>query len=341
MHLFNREENRVPVWFMRQAGRYHKHYQNIRKDREFMKMCKDPDLACEITLGPIEDFGFDAAILFSDLLFPLEHLGMGLNYLDGPPKLAFHIEEKENLKKIAANENADEFYKFQADAIVLLNKKLPKGTSLLGFVGAPFTLFSYAACGAHAGALLPAKSGLYDGRFDLFWEHLKPSLMAEMRVQAKASPTALCLFDTAVGELCLEDYKTFIVPKLNEILVPLKNEFPELKIIYYSRNTQSSYFRTLKDTPIDVIGVDWRNSMESVIEEFSDRFYIQGNIDPTWLFLPWQTLHSHLEDYKKKLLPVKKNWNKWIFGLGHGVLPKTPEENVKNTVKWVKENLTY
>ena len=93
MHFFEREENRVPVWFMRQAGRYHKHYQNIRKDREFMKMCKDAELACEITLGPIEDFKFDGAILFSDLLFPLEHLGMGLNYLQGPPKLEFHVGE--------------------------------------------------------------------------------------------------------------------------------------------------------------------------------------------------------------------------------------------------------
>ena len=174
MHLFEREENRVPVWFMRQAGRYHKHYQAIRKDREFMKMCKSPELACEITLGPIEDFKFDAAILFSDLLFPLEHLGMGLNYLQGPPKLAFHVEDEENLKKIGPIGDATNFYKFQADALSLLKNQLPKGTSLLGFVGAPFTLFSYAACGAHAGALLPAKSALYDGRFESFWQHLRP-----------------------------------------------------------------------------------------------------------------------------------------------------------------------
>jgi len=131
-----------------------------------MSMCKNPELACEITLGPIDDFKFDAAILFSDLLFPLEHLGMGLNYLQGPPRLKIHIDEKENLKQIKANGDASEFYRFQADALNLLKDQLPKGTSLLGFVGAPFTLFSYAACGAHAGALLPAKSGLYDGRFD-------------------------------------------------------------------------------------------------------------------------------------------------------------------------------
>jgi len=151
----------------------------------------------------------------------------------------------------------------------------------------------------------------------------------------------ICLFDTAVGELCLEDYKTFIVPKLNELLKPVKKEFPDLKIIYYSRNTQASYFRTLVDTPIDVIGVDWRNSIETIIDEFSERFYIQGNIDPTWLFLPWDTLHSHLNDYEKRLQTVKNKWNKWIFGLGHGVLPKTPEENVRQTVEWVKKTLHY
>ena len=137
----------VPVWFMRQAGRYHAHYQGIRKDRNFMDMCKNPELACEITMGPIRDFGFDAAILFSDLLFPLEYLGMGLSYDSGPPTLERTYEEVSNLSKWQRKGEATDFFSFQGEAVKLLRKELPKEKNLLGFVGAPFTLYTYAVEG--------------------------------------------------------------------------------------------------------------------------------------------------------------------------------------------------
>ena len=131
-------KTRVPVWFMRQAGRYHDHYQNLKKSYDFMTLCKEPKLACEVTMGPIEEFDFDAAILFSDLLFPLEQLGMDLVYNPGP-KLGSKLEKLEDLKKL--NQNPDQnFYNFQKEACTLLKQTLPKEKTRLGFVGAPFTL---------------------------------------------------------------------------------------------------------------------------------------------------------------------------------------------------------
>ena len=140
-------KTKVPVWFMRQAGRYHNHYQGIKKNSDFMTMCKNPELAAEITMGPIDDFNFDAAILFSDLLFPLEQLNMGLSYHSGPPTLEWNMKDLESLNKLKVLEPSEKFYRFQADALRLLKEKLPHPKTLLGFVGAPFTLYTYACEG--------------------------------------------------------------------------------------------------------------------------------------------------------------------------------------------------
>jgi len=338
MSLF---ENRthVPVWFMRQAGRYHSHYQNIKKKSDFMSMCKSPKLACEVTMGPIEDFDFDAAILFSDLLFPLEHLGMGLNYLQGPPQLGFHIETREDLSKIKPIAPASEFYSFQKEASALLKDALPKNKTLLGFVGAPFTLFTYATEGSHKGFLKLTKTGLYDGRFEGFMEKLFPELMEEMYQQAAGGVDAMCLFDTAAGELSLKDYKEFILPWIKRITKTFKSKFPQTRIIYYSKYTHAHYLREIQDDNIDVLGVDWRVDIADTLNEFGKDYMIQGNIDPIWLHLPWNQLEANLNSFKEYMVSKNIDFNRWIFGLGHGVTVQTPEENVRNTVKWVKENL--
>jgi uroporphyrinogen decarboxylase len=172
--IFKNGKTAVPVWFMRQAGRYHDHYQNIKKNSDFMTMCKNPELATEITMGPISEFGFDAAILFSDLLFPLEQMGMGLSYESGPPQLSFKLETPEHLRKLHLINSAEEFFGFQKRALELLKNRLPNNKTLLGFVGGPFTLYTYAVEGSHSGNLISSKKGLYDGRFHGFMEILMP-----------------------------------------------------------------------------------------------------------------------------------------------------------------------
>ena len=331
----------VPVWFMRQAGRYHSHYQNIKKTSDFMTMCKDPSLARDVTMGPIEDFNFDAAILFSDLLFPLEQLGMGLSYHSGPPTLEYRLETSEDLKKLKLKAPGKSFYQFQGDAVKLLKTSLPKNVSMLGFVGAPFTLYTYAVEGSHAGNLTSSKLGFYDGRYNGFLEILIPELLEEMSVQAENGAEAVCLFDTAAGEVMLSDYKTFLVPAIKKIVSLFKAKHPNTKIIYYSKLTHTNYLKTLRGSGIDVLGVDWRHDISEVLNEFGDEFMIQGNLDPSYLHYPWPLLENKL----KQLLASVKNANapmdKWIMGLGHGVLQHTPEENVRNAVKFIHENFLY
>jgi uroporphyrinogen decarboxylase len=336
MNIFENRGNTLPVWFMRQAGRYHSHYQGIKKNSDFMTMCKDPKLACEVTLGPIEDFKFNAAILFSDLLFPLELMGFGLSYLSGPPTLKWHLESLNDLSKVKLIDDSKNFFKFQGEACKLLREKLPKDVSLLGFVGAPFTLYTYAVEGSHAGNLVSAKKGLYDGRFATFCETLVPVIVEEMLIQAQNGAEAVALFDTAAGELSPQDYKELIVPKINQVLSSFKEKSPNTKVIYYSKHTQSHHIKALNLDYIDVIGVDWRCDLVEIQKLLPKRMFVQGNFDPAWLHLPWTELETKAKTYITDLRERGLDFHRWIAGLGHGVLIQTPEENVRNLVKLIQ-----
>ena len=314
---------------MRQAGRYHSHYQNIKKDSHFMTMCKDSTLATEITMGPIEDFKFDAAILFSDLLFPLD----------------FRLESLSDIKKLKIKDESKVFYDFQKEALIKLRVRLPKNKSLLGFVGAPFTLYTYAVEGSHKGELTSSKNGFFDGRYNTFMELLLPNLLSEMLIQAEGGADAVCLFDTAAGEVMIEDFMEFIVPRLLEIVKQFKHYYPQKKIIYYSKLTHLHYLEglSLMDTnrDIDVLGVDWRMNLAEVLLKLGDKYYIQGNLDPSYLHLPWNELEKKLASFYNNLKKQNVPMNKWIMGLGHGVLQHTPEVNVRKTIEYIHANFTY
>lgn len=339
MDIFENRGSTLPVWFMRQAGRYHSHYQGIKKNSDFMTMCKNPELACEVTLGPIQDFGFNAAILFSDLLFPLEQLGMGLSYHSGPPTLEWHLQTTEDIKKLKVTAPGEEFYKFQGEACKLIRERLPKDVTLLGFVGAPFTLYTYAVEGSHAGNLVSAKQGLFDGRFEAFTNILMPELLKEMLTQANNGAQAVALFDTAAGELCVADYKEFIVPKITALLKEFKAKSPKTKIIYYSKHTQAGFIKALDLTHIDVIGVDWRCDLVEIQKLLPPHVFIQGNLDPAWLHLPWEILEKKANHYYQDLRDRGLDFKRWTAGLGHGVLIQTPETNVRNLVKLIQSQI--
>lgn len=345
MGLFNdrikntNEKTEVPVWFMRQAGRYHSHYQNIKKDSDFMKMCKDPKLACEITMGPIRDFNFDAAILFSDLLFPLEQLGLGLTYNPGPI-LEFRIETPNDLKKCKLIQDSKNYYNFQKEATVLLRKELPSNKSLLGFVGAPWTLYTYAVEGSHAGNLTSSKKGFYDGRFKGFCELLIPELVTEMSLQAEGGADTICLFDTAVGELMFTDFKEFILPVLRTVTSEFKKLHPTKKIVYYSKLTHLNYLQEIQDKNIDVLGIDWRMSLPTALKALGSDYMIQGNIDPSYLHYDWEILEKKLAQFWDSLKDSNQ-LDRWICGLGHGVLQQTPESNVRKAVQYIHDHYQY
>lgn len=333
MGLFEQRDQlpwRVPVWFMRQAGRYHDHYQNLKRSHSFMQLCKTPELARQVTLGPIEDFDFDAAILFSDLLFPLEQLGFGLEYSPGP-KLE-RLLEQDNVATLKASAPAREFYRFQGEAIRLVRESLPPSKSLLGFVGAPFTLYTYATEGTHGGALARAKRGLYTGLFQQFLDILLPELEQNMVVQAEAGADALCLFDTAAGELALKDFKHYLLPSMRQTTQKFKRQFPRVKIIYYSRQTSLDYLLAIEDRHIDALGFDWRVDLDTAFHHLSRDYYLQGNFDPCWAHLPWEHCRYNLSELFRQV--DERYWDRWIFGLGHGVLVHTPQDNVRKIVQY-------
>lgn len=336
----NDNKTQVPVWFMRQAGRYHSHYQNIKKDSDFMTMCKDPKMACEITMGPIRDFDFDAAILFSDLLFPLEQLGLGLTYAPGPI-LEFKLDTLADLKKCKLIQDSKSYYNFQKEATQLLRKELPATKSLLGFVGAPWTLYTYAVEGSHAGALTNSKKGFYDGRWKGFCELLIPELLTEMSLQAEGGADTVCLFDTAVGELMFVDFKEFILPVLRQVTLEFKKLHPTKKILYYSKLTHLNYLQEIQDQNIDVLGVDWRMNLPEALKVLGKDYMIQGNFDPSYLHYDWPVLEKKLEQFWAPLKDSSLPLDRWICGLGHGVLQQTPEINVKKTVEYIHRNFHY
>jgi uroporphyrinogen decarboxylase len=318
-----------PIWFMRQAGRYHKHYQALRAKHSFMELCKSPKLACEVTMGPIEDFDFDVAIIFSDLLFPLEALGMGLQY-DPAPELAMKLNF-DNLKKLRPFKTAIEDLQFQKDALALTRKTLPENKSLLGFVGGPWTLFSYAVEGEHKGHLIPAKSNFE--LYQAFCEQLLPLLEANIALQFEGGAEVVMLFDTAAGELSPKIFRDLVEPHL----VQLAHKFPG-QLGYYSKSTTPAHIQSLRRSPeFAGFGVDHRWDLAAELKENTHGF-LQGNFDQALLFLREKDFRKQLDLYLsdfKALTPQQRR--SWVCGLGHGVLPATPEANVRAFVKHVRE----
>ncbi|KAB2674488.1 MAG: uroporphyrinogen decarboxylase [Verrucomicrobia bacterium] len=320
---------RPPVWFMRQAGRYHAHYQALKGRHSFMELCKAPELACEVTLGPIDDFGFDAAILFSDLLFPLEAMGMGLAYEPGPV-MGWHLRETADLARLAGGEGRLGELQFQADAMRLIRAALPAGKGLLGFVGGPWTLFAYAVEGSHKGSLESAIAGLADGRFEGFCERLLPLLAANMVLQYEAGADTVAVMDTCAGDLPPGMFGRSVMPWLRRLFDAVHERLPGAPITYYSKHTGPAHWHWIETLPAACFGVDWLHPLPQVMAQLGQRRAIQGNVDPHWLLLPPDELETRLRAWfaeMKKLEPDQRAG--WICGLGHGVLPQTPESNVR------------
>jgi len=326
--LARRPQSMPPIWLMRQAGRYHRHYQALRQKYSFMDLCKRPELAAEVALGPVMDFDFDAAILFSDLLFPLEALGMGLEYLDRGPQLGWHLNET-TCAQLRSIEEAWPQLLFQGDAMRATRECLPSDRSLIGFVGGPWTLFVYAVEGSHKGALVESKRLL--SLFSRFCETLVPLLARNIELQLDGGAELVMIFDTAAGELSPDVFKAVVVPQL-EVLTA-KNA---LRIGYYSKGTQPAHLRDPLFTHgrLAGLGIDSGWQVSEAFDLFPQGF-VQGNFDQALLFCERDELKQHLNRYLAPLAHQTRAG--WICGLGHGVLPGTPEDNVRLFVDTVRE----
>ena len=350
--LARRPQSTPPIWLMRQAGRYHKHYQALREKYSFMDLCKRPELAAEVALGPVLDFDFDAAILFSDLLFPLEALGMGLEYTDRGPQLEWRLNEQ-TISQLRSVEEARPHLLFQGDAVRATRERLPSSRSLIGFAGGPWTLFAYAVEGSHKGSLIESKKLI--ALFPRFCEVMVPLLARSIELQLNSGAELVMIFDTAAGELSPNVFKAEIVPQLrvlrekvsfeslskeprsDEMLHRIPTRFsPGASIGYYSKGTQPAHLRHALFTEGDFagIGVDHRWDLCEAFDLFPNGF-VQGNFDQALLLCERDELERQLHGYLDPLIDHSRDG--WVCGLGHGVLPGTPEDNVRLFVDAVRE----
>ena len=321
-----------PIWFMRQAGRYHKHYQNLRAKHSFLELCRNPDLAAQVARGPVEDFDFDLAILFSDILFPLDALGMGLDFTDKGPHLDWHFTG--DFSQFASNDLGKEKLIFQGQAVAATRAVLPKDKSLIGFVGAPWTLFVYACEGSHAGSLTASKALLT--KFPQFLGHLLPLLEFSISQQLAAGAEVVFLFDTAAGELSPALYQKYVLPSL----LLLAGKYPK-KLAYYSKGTNPNFFpESFFQAPWVGMGFDHRWNLPQLLAD-QPRHFVQGNFDQSLLFSSPHDFREHLAAY---LAPFKQldsaQRSHWVSGLGHGVLPKTPEDHVRLLIDTVRKEFS-
>jgi uroporphyrinogen decarboxylase len=329
-----------PIWLMRQAGRYHSPYQQLRARHSFDALCRTPELAAEVAMGPVLDFDFDAAILFSDLLFPLEALGFGLSYDDGPPKLDGSL----SFDRVAGFRPLDEALTrltFQRDAMRLTRAQLPAGKGLIGFVGGPWTLFVYAVEGTHAGALERAKAAL--DLYRAFADRMVPLLIENIRLQFEGGADLVMIFDTAAGELAAETFAAVTAPDLQK----LARAFPR-RLGYYAKGRNVQRLResvpATQDSGHDPrtlwagVGLDMHWDLAAALSTTPRCGFVQGNFDPVRLQLSGEALDREIDRFLQPLQELDAAARRgWICGLGHGVLPGTPEESVRRFVRRVRQ----
>lgn len=333
--LFHNAINRIPqntppIWFMRQAGRYHSHYQGLRAKNSFDQLCKIPELASEVALGPIMDFDFDVSILFSDILYPLQAIGMGLEYTDHGPRLGFQLN-KETISKLNFEESTYSFMNFQKEAMILTREKLPKNKSLIGFVGGLWTLFVYAAEGGHAGSLIQSKTQV--DLFKKFADQMLPFILNNIKLQFEGGAEVVMIFDTAAGEVSPSFFQNHIQPYIEKI----SQAFPN-RIGYYSKGTQDIFFNAkFKELPLAGQGFDHRNDINNCFK-LNTKGFVQGNFDQALLHMDPSDLKKELATYINNVKRISVNDRAgWVCGLGHGILPKTPEQNVKYFIETIRK----
>jgi len=319
-----------PVWFMRQAGRYHDHYQALKKDHTFEELCKNPLLAAETAMGPINEFDFDVAILFSDILFPLEALGMDLSYNPGP-QFGLHLNE-ENANSLLVNQNPISFMNFQGEAIERTIERLPKEKSLIGFVGGPWTLISY-ACNINKDS---RQINLNNFQIGLLDNVILPLLKENIKLQLNAGAEVVMIFDSAAHQLDEEDFSIYLDKTFNS----LAKEFPN-KVGYYAKDgiNYETIIAKQDDHEIDLagMGLDSNIDIRDYFKKTTNGF-VQGNFSEHFLTLPLEEFLPKLDIFINQMSDLTpEDRTGWVCGLGHGVLKTTPQENVKEFVRRIRE----
>ena len=319
----------TPIWMMRQAGRYLPEYQKVRRGRTFLELCKSPELCVEVTLQPIDIFGMDAAILFSDILIPMEAMGLELEFHEGRgPVFPQTVRDRDAVDRLIVPDPL-ETMGFVMETIKLLRKEL--NVPLIGFAGAPLTCATYLIEGGSSKVFWETKKMMFTAPelFHGLMEKITRCTIEYLKAQAEAGAQALQLFDSWAGILAPCDYEAFAFPYVKRIIAELKPT--GLPFIYFANNG-ATLLDYSAQSGADVIGLDWRINIGDAIGRVGDKA-VQGNIDPFALLLP----EAQLRERIKRLLDDAKDAKGHIFNLGHGIHQFTPPQQARIAVDAVHE----
>lgn len=319
----------TPIWIMRQAGRYLPEYRRVRSQTEFTALLRSPELAAEVTLQPLRRFPLDAAILFSDIMTPLQGMGVDLSFEPGPV-VRDPIRTDAAIDALAALV-PDRDVPFVLESIRLVRAGLPAGVPLIGFAGGPFTLLCYLVCGRPSKEFGAARSFLYSSprSAERLLDRLADAMSTYLRAQAAAGAQALMLFESWGGLLAPREFERFALRAVRRTVAALRES--GVPLIYYL-NQGSALMESVADLDVDVIGVDWRSPLGLVRRKLGPGKAVQGNLDPAALF-------ASPEDLRQQAVRVldEAGPKGHIFNLGHGIWPETDPDAVARLIDTVHE----
>jgi uroporphyrinogen decarboxylase len=316
---------------MRQAGRYMQEYRDVRARVGFLELCKTPSLAAEVTVTAAERLGVDAAIIFADILLPLEPMGLQLEFTKGdgpvihnPVRSAADVDRLQELEEVGALD-------FLFEAIRQTRRALRSDLPLIGFAGAPFTLASYIVEGGGSKNYVQTKSLMYNdsGAWHAMMSLISRALVKYLNAQVDAGAQALQLFDSWVGCLSPDDYGQYVLPHTRSVIAGINSETP---VIHFGTGT-GELLEQISEAGGSVIGIDWRVRLDEGWQRIGRDKAVMGNLDPVALFAN----REHMRSGAKLILDQAGARPGHIFNLGHGILPETPVENVIALVDMVHE----
>jgi uroporphyrinogen decarboxylase len=322
-----------PIWLMRQAGRYLPEYRTLRaKTNGFLELCFNPELAAEVTLQPIRRFGFDAAILFSDILVVPHALGQRVTFESGEGPRLDALGEPEALCRLHREIDHSALAPVY-ETITRVKPKLPAAVALLGFCGAPWTVATYMIAGCGTTDQLPARLFAYrhPESFTRLIDILVEASTSYLIRQLEAGVDAVQIFDTWAGVLPADEFRKWCIEPTARIVAAIRGQIPDAKILGFPRGAGTELGRYIADVPVNAVGLDWTIELGFAREQIQPQRAVQGNLDPLALLVGGEAL-----DRATDAIVAAFSRGPFIFNLGHGVLPETPIANVERLVARVR-----
>ncbi len=322
--------DRVPVWLMRQAGRYMSEYRRVRRNLPFMELVKNIDLATKISLQPYRRFHMDAVILFSDILVPVQAMGMKVSIPEGGPKIANPVRTMKDVNELAVPDPTDRT-RFVLEILRRLREELADEVPVIGFGGAPYTLASYMVEGGSSRTFSEIKGMLFQNPATLhaLLGKIADAVGLYLRAQTEAGAQAIQLFDTWAGELSPSQYREFALPYTKKIF-EMTDGLGVPRILFV--NGSAALLEAMAESGAEVISVDWRVDLAQARSRLDSKLALQGNVDPCVLL----TTREAVEREATQTI-MKGGGRGHILNLGHGILPSTPEENVEAFVETARK----